>query len=377
VRVGAEFHAKGMIEEANAVFRRGLYTRLILAVGISALAYFMAPLLVKYPLSASDRQQLVWAGAAALAGISLILWGVDVAQSRRRFGTYFVLQFLAATVRALIVVVIVRKLMGNEPQTAQNAILIRAEPILWGIACASCIGGMLSIVLQRDVLKPGPAFNVGIEKLVEQKMWSFGRYAVATVVLGGVSAQVELLMLQSMLKADDTAIYDGARRLAMIFPLLATALTTVLLPRAAALDSAEACSRYARKAIKVTLPLAIAAGGAVAFGAPYFVPWLWGERYVASIPVLQWLCLAFAFFVVFSPLTLVLYPLQREGAVLILNALLLVISVAVGYVMIPRYGAMGAAWSAIIVRGVVMLLSGAVVVYSLKNPPSFSTSSPG
>jgi O-antigen/teichoic acid export membrane protein len=377
IRVGSAYYAKGQTDEANATFRRALNTRLILAVGISAAAYFLAPALAGYPLRAGNRLQLVWAAAASLSGLTLMGWGVDVAQSRRRFGTYFALQLLSAIARAWIIWAVVKRLKGTEVADEQNLLpKLGAEPVLWAIACACCLGGMLSVLLQRDVLKPGPKFKPDIDKDVQREMWSIGKSSIAIVMLGGITAQIELLMLQSLLTSKDTAVYNGALRFAMVLPMLTTALATVLLTRAAALDSAQACAAYVRKALKVSAPLALLSAGGLALSAQFLVPVFWGEKYAESVPVLHWLSLAFAFNVLLNPLTLALYPLRREGAILLLNALQMVLSVAAGWLLIPRYGALGAAWSVLLVRAVVMLAGGAVVAHGLKHPPAFVSNQP-
>jgi len=364
VRVGAEYYARGLVQEAHLVFRRALVTRIILGFGVAALAFFFSHALVEYPLHAGKRMALVWSAASAIVGISMIAWGVDVAQARRKFGNYLATQLAAAVIRGWILITMITRMSSPDADTLSSA---SADMLMWGVAAAACLAGILSVVMQREVLE-SPKISDTSHDAVLAELSRFSGYAAATVVLAGLGGYVELLLIQPMLGAESTAVYDGARRLAMLLPLISTATTTVLLPRAAALNSIQACQEYSAKALRVSLPLAFAAAGGLAVLGSVLVPLFWGDKYDASIPLLRWLCFGFFFNVLFNPLSLVLYPLRRENLLLGLNALSIVLSLALGFLLIPRFGPSGAAWSVAAVKVLVMLLCGVAVWWSLKNP---------
>jgi O-antigen/teichoic acid export membrane protein len=362
IRVGSQYHAKGLLAEANLVFKRALITRLILAIGLSFLAFFLAPGLVKYPLAAGNRVQLVWAGAASLLAVSIIAWAADVAQARRQFGAYFAQQVVAAAVRGWILLIVTKRLTMDFVESG----LLFSETLLWAMAAAACLVALLCAFIQRDALLELPGLTPERAREVHDELSRFGRYAAATVLLAGLSGYVEIFLLQSLLKPADTAAFEGARRLALILPLLSGAVTTVLLPRAAALDSPQACITYARKALAVSLPMAIVAAGGLAALAGVAVPIFCGDRYGDSIPALRWLCVGFAFNILLNPVTLLLYPLRREGTVVLLLALTLILSLSGGFALIPRFGILGAAWSVAAVKALIMSLSGLIVLYYLR-----------
>ncbi len=380
IRVGAEYHSKGLNEEANWVFRRALFTRLALVLIVMGAALLLAPALAQFPLAARDRLQLVWAAAAALAGTSLVAWGADVSQSRRRFDAYFAQQMTAALLRAFLIYAVLWRI---NPQ-AQPSVSLSGEPLppvtvpsevlLWSIAAASCLAGAFSVIVQRDVLRGRSALDGARLARLKDELQNFSRYAGASVLLNGIGAYVEIFLLQALLNSAQTAVFDGARKLALILPLLTTALTTVLLPRAAALDSIVACRQYAWKALKVSAPLALLSAGGLAAVAGFAVPLFWGDKYGESIAPLRWLCVGYALNVLLNPLTLVLYPLKREGTIVALNAANLAFSFAAGYLLIPAYGPIGAAWSVLIVKAIIMGLC-AVVLYAALRPPANPTQS--
>ena len=364
VRVGAEYYAKGLVQEAHLVFRRALVTRVILGFGVAALAFFFSSALVQYPLHAGNRLALVWSAASGIVGISMIAWGVDVAQARRKFGFYLATQLAAAVMRGWILITMITRMSSPDSDAVSSA---SADMLMWGVAAAACLAGILAVMMQREVLESPKISDVAHDGVLAE-LSGFSGYAAATVVLAGLGGYVELLLIQPLLGSESTAVYDGARKLAMLLPLISTATTTVLLPRAAALNSIQACEEYTSKAFRVSLPLAFATAGALAILGSVIVPLFWGDKYEASIPLLRWLCIGFFFNVLFNPLSLVLYPLRRENLLLALNALSIVLSIALGFLLIPRFGPSGAAWSVAAVKVIVMLLCGAAVWWALNHP---------
>jgi len=356
VRVASDFLAAGRAESAYAAFRRALSTRLALVLVVGIACAILAPLLVAFPLSAGNRSALVWACAAGLFGMTLTSWGVDVSQSSRHFGLYLTNQLVEALCRALAAAAIVLSTTAT----------LTAEPILWSLAAGALVAGLFSLVLHRTVLSgalPDTATSEAHERLK-----SFGKIAVLVALLQTIGGQIEIFLVQAQLTSQHTAYYDGARRLAMLLPLLGGAAVTILLPRAAALRPGEACRAYARRTLLLCTPLALLSAGLLALLADTVIPLFWGARYEASIAPLRWLCAAYGFSIVLQPLMLVFLPLKREGTLLLLHALNLAISIVAGVLLIPAHGILGAAWAALIARGAVLLLTFALLPYMLRDP---------
>jgi O-antigen/teichoic acid export membrane protein len=358
VRVASEFFGKGEIDKARTVFRRALGTRVILAIAVAGLAILLSPALARFPLASAARSTLVFACAAALLGMTATSWGVDVAQSTRRFGYFFAHQVVEALLRFAAVVAFIA--------IAGKAFELNAESMLWALAVAATLAGFFSVGLQSgDLPLKTPLDAVSREELYAQ-LRSFGRYAGAIMLLQTVSPFIELFIVQWQVSPTETAVFDGARRLASILPLLGGALVTVLLPRAALLDSTAACAAYVRKSLLASAAMAVVFAGGLALASGIIVPLLWGSRYDASIPALRWLCLAHAFSIVINPLALVFFPLKRLGLLLALNLAGIVLQIALGLWLIPQSGAMGAAWSTLAAKVAMIILFSLAMMIALK-----------
>jgi len=365
VRVGAEYFGRGQRDEANAIFRRALGTRLVLALLVFGSACLLAPALCRFPLAAGNRPGLVTAAALALLGMTATSWGVDAAQATRSFGRYFAHQVVEASLKTVAVAVALVAFSGS----LSGGILacVPAEMLLQVMAGAALAAGLASILIQRSALaRPQRPLSAAVESEIHAQLRGFNRYAVAIALLQTVAAYIEIFLVQWQRGPVDTATFFGAQRLALVLPLLGGVLTTVLLPRAAVLDTPAACAAFVRKVLLAGVPLALVAAGSLAGLAGFVVPLLWGRRYEASVAPLRWLCPAYAFSIVLAPLNLVFFPLRRERTLLALQGAGVVLAIAFGAWLIPRYGAAGAAWSALIVRTLLSLLSGAALFLALR-----------
>ena len=360
VRVGSLYIAKGMVAEANAVFRRALVFRVLAAMGVAFVAVALSQVFCAQVLAEPDRRSLVFAAAAALTGMTIVSWGLDVSQCRRRFGAYFIQYVVESILRVAAIVYVLHWMTGFASR--------RSETFLWMMGAGVTVAAMLSILIERKAFAGVKGLGLAMTEKVSDELRAFIPYAAAATLLGAVTVNLypEVFMMNRLRGPEETAVFEGARRLGSLLPLIIAGVATVLLPRASALESLEQCRNYVRKTLKVTLPLAAVCAGGLALTAGFVVPWMWGARYDDSIAPLRWMCLAHALTFVATPLSFVLYPLKRPGLVVALNGMSLVLSVVVGWYMINRFGALGAAWSMLAIRLVTTAATGVVVWQSLR-----------
>jgi O-antigen/teichoic acid export membrane protein len=351
IRVGAKYIADGRLDKAAQLFRVTLVTRIVFAGLIVLVTVLFSDAIARDILSMVAGRRIVTVAALGVMGNAMVWWGVDVAQARRAFESYAIQQIVAAAAKALAIVCAAIFFVRAFTDSAANSILI-------AIALANFGAGLFSLILSNRSLR---AVRTATDKASENEtsqhihLFEFGAYACVVSVLTALSANADVLLVQHYLGVEDTAVFACARRLAMALNLLATASITVLLPRAAALESREACVAYVRKALTAGIMMALIAAGGLALAASIFVPLFGGPKYTASIPILQWLCAAHGIGMVLTPLTLVFYPLRREGILVFLNALQLGVHLVLGIVLTPMFKLEGAAWAMIGSRAVVAI----------------------
>lgn len=370
IRVGAKYIAEGRHEKAARLFKSTLIARVgLAALIVGATLLFMGPI-ARDILSLPHGWNLVILAALGVIGSAIVWWGVDVAQARRAFDSYAIQQIFSAAAKAGAIIFVALFFLRIFPERA-------AEKILLAIAVGNLGAGFFSLMASRGALRvPEITSSSATDAASGQPihLFEFGAYACAVSMLTALSANADVLLVQHYLGVEDTAVFACARRLAMALNLVATASITVLLPRAAALETREACMAYVRKALKAGLAMALVGAGGLALAASVFVPLFAGATYTASVPILQWLCVAHGIGMVLTPLTLVFYPLRREGFLVLLNALQLGAHLLLGIVLTPTFKLQGAAWAMIGSKAVIALAAIFFLAWAFRRVDSVSKS---
>lgn len=196
--------------------------------------------------------------------------------------------------------------------------------------------------------------------------WSFLRAAIpfgAIAIIGIVYDRVDTLMLYALSNATSVAHYTvpyGFLRLSWILPSVVSAAFYPLLTRAIASASREAEYLFflvVRALVFISIPLALL----LMLASPDLIPFVFGQRYAASVVVLQilaWtLVLTFPNYVLWYGIVAVRQ--ERRAFLITLGGLM--VNVAVNAFAIPRYGPSGAA-SALVVSEVAVLVGQALLV---------------
>lgn len=352
IRLGAKHIAEGRPDLAAQVFRKTLRARLYCCTALFALTVtFAAPIAHAYGFVEPDGIALVSAAALGIFGNALVWWGVDVSQARRGFGAYAFQQIAAAILRAAALFAGLIWFMRTSDSTTTPMY------ILYALAAANLLSGALSLAIE---FRSTRVSSTPIEPKNSPASFSlhFGAFNAAISILTALSTNADVFIVKYFLGEEDTAVFACARRPALVLILLATACITVLLPRAAAITSREACAVYLRKAIPAAAALALVTAGTLALAARIVIPIFGGQLYNDAIPILMWLCLAYGIQIAMTPLLLAHYPLKREAPLVAIQALGLIALAAFGALWTPKAGLEGAAW-AVTASRVIMFVAAA------------------
>ena len=165
----------------------------------------------------------------------------------------------------------------------------------------------------------------------------------AVQVVNLVSYRVELIVLDSSRGISRVGVYSIAVQTAEMLWLIAGALTTAVTAPALQDDEKQAASIIARTSLKALAYTAVVAVG-VGAAAPYLFSPLLGHAFSGAATPLR---LLLPGIVLYAPVTtLVVYLSVRRGRPrlsLAVSVVGLVVTLAAALVLIPRYGASGAA----------------------------------
>jgi O-antigen/teichoic acid export membrane protein len=267
------------------------------------------------------------AGPAALA-LALTEFVLATLQAYERFGRLLVVTCLAAALKFGAVAV----LWAQGALTLPNAML--------AFAFTAGAGLLVSAVVSWR-LWAGSLRNAGA---LVAELWAFSRWFVLATLFGALSSNLDVLAVSHMAGAAATGIYAAGRTLTLPLAFAGGALGAVLLPRLSRIEEPAELRRQVRQ---LTLLAACGAALAVAvistLAAP-FINRIYGAGYVAAIPVLQVLALAYGIQLATWPALTALIVLDRPDLAACLS-LVMVLSTGAGYALsVPLWGALGAAW---------------------------------
>jgi O-antigen/teichoic acid export membrane protein len=189
------------------------------------------------------------------------------------------------------------------------------------------------------------------------------RFALAswvTAVLGGlVFGRTEILFLEHYTGIGAVGYFAAAVTVAEMAVQLPPLLLSALLPRFSeqhGLGEHEHMRRLYRTMTALIAALIVPICLGLAAIAPVLVPLLFGAEFTDSVPVAMVLLVAAAVSSLGVTTFYLLQSIGKTGLLLISNAIGLVGTIALGFVLVPRYGLIGAAWSRGIVQVSVVLI---------------------
>jgi O-antigen/teichoic acid export membrane protein len=193
-------------------------------------------------------------------------------------------------------------------------------------------------LLPRDLLKPSIPSIKQISGILHYSKWM-----AAAMMLAALYEGLDVFLLRWLTNERQVGIYAGALTLAMIPDFLNGAVQTVIAPKIAPAHSAGEFPSLFKRYLRYALPLgAIALLGALILGGP-IIRGLLSNRFADSVDAFKILVVATIFDVVITPLPAALVAFVAPRFVSIVNLVGLVIVAGGGLILIPRYGATGAA----------------------------------
>jgi O-antigen/teichoic acid export membrane protein len=162
-------------------------------------------------------------------------------------------------------------------------------------------------------------------------------------LLGILALRLDLYMLNYFGKTADAGIYAAAFQLAFAFPILTISLSTQLFPKAAGLYQRSDQQKYVYKILRFA-PYVLAGALLIACFADFLIPLIFGEKYRSAVTPFIILQSVFMCGMIFTPLGLLVHARKQPYILTIMIVIQIAINGALDVILIPAYGATGAAW---------------------------------
>lgn len=218
---------------------------------------------------------------------------------------------------------------------------------------ASCF---LSVIygFGRELKNIRPIFP----KAQVMEIFHFAKWIALSRTFSVMISRIDIILLNLLAGGFQAGIFSAASRIALLFALLVSSIGSVIAPRLSAFVRKEDIKRYIKKVALMVGAISIFMIGTIIFADP-LVRTIFGEKYIAAIPVFRALTLAMIPFllsvITSQPLIYSFNQPKFFSRVTILQVIILII---LDLLLIPRYGALGPTISLGIANTLVVGLSG-------------------
>ncbi|WP_243384745.1 flippase [Geothrix alkalitolerans] len=177
----------------------------------------------------------------------------------------------------------------------------------------------------------------------------FSKWITFSTVCVLVFNNIDTFLLQRLSSAREVGLYTSAWQLASIFPVVTGALTTAITPKVSGYRTAEEMDRHMQKVKSVT-GVAIVGFLVLSGLSNLIIKILLGQQYIAAISIFNILLLSFMISLIMAPVSVLFFTMDKPQVLSWLNLIQLLMVVVLDLALIPKFGGIGAAISALIIR---------------------------
>lgn len=174
------------------------------------------------------------------------------------------------------------------------------------------------------------------------------RFTGILIIGDTIFNELDTFMLGMFKDSHMVGLYRAAWTYAMVLGFLNLSVSNVLFPKVTALSNAHDLRAFMKTIVKFTGLLAIATLPALPV-VSWWIPW-YEPRFADATYIFYIMYVGLVFELIFGPLQYVLYSLDRPGVLAGTAVLKIVLNVGGNLLLIPRYGAYGAATATIVTR---------------------------
>lgn len=332
-----------------------LIARLILAVIVSIVGVLTAKWFVTTFYTETPRllETLRWA-YVGLIGHTLFSFWMFFSQTFQKFGLRSIVTVATSFVRAVAFAV----LYGLALLTPTTMIILEAATPL----AAALVAFLLP---PRGLLKvPRRMMREAMDEILP-----YLRFTGPLIVADTIFAQLDVVMLGAIAGDRPTGLYQTAWTYAMVLGFLNMSVANVLFPKITSFSDIAALSSFIKKALKLTGLLAVATLPSIPFLA-WWIPFF-ETQYVGAETIFYIMYVGLVFDLIVGPLSYALYSLDRPDVLVKVAMIKVALNITGNYLLIPEFGAEGAAWATILTRVLGGIIAVVIIVRTIKEnlPP--------
>lgn len=197
-------------------------------------------------------------------------------------------------------------------------------------------------------------------------IFHFSKWILLSYFASVISSRLDIFLLSRFRGPEEVGIYAAAQQLAQIMPLITGALTTVLLPRVSKMKTKTELKGYLKKVVLGSILIDILLIPLIIF-ANMIVKIIFGSKFDSSIELFRILLFGFMFAVISGPTSLVLYAKNKPKSLTAISYATLIITVILNFILIPRFGANGAAYVFVLSNLIALIALIPLIIYEINS----------
>jgi O-antigen/teichoic acid export membrane protein len=315
--------AKGEHDKANRYIKASFIMRLIIILIISLIVVIFAPFISTKLLATRNPMIAIW---SAILPIFLFpdMFFPSILRAKNKFLHSTVIDNVFYLIRFIFVLVFY--LVGG----------LTISVAFWAFGAGFIVEVILILYfLKADFLKSKP------QSFEYKNLIKFSGWLGVNTIVSSISGRVDVQMIAAMLGAVSTGIYSIPSRLTGFITVLISSFSSVLAPRFASFDNKEKEKSYLIKSTLAVVPIAVGIVFWILIAKP-FILFLFGTKYLPSVPIFQALAASFipGLFTVPS-VTVIIYAMKKTVFIGAYSFFGTVAVLALDLFLIPRFGLYG------------------------------------
>jgi len=335
--------------ERHAYLRIAVRMKLWILLFLLAAGYPLAGFLSVYVFHKPEL--VVFLVLAIVSGgfLSILSSLAGIYQAEERFMAFSIVNSVFYAGVFLVVLVF---FLFKFPLTAMNA------AVIFGVV--SVVVGVLACAYLMRRIRPG----TGHATAHAREMFDFGKWLFAESLVYIFLQRLDILFLGRFAGYAEIGVYSAAVRIAMVASILTGAATAIFMPRGCqSLKSQKHLRDYFKEASVATAALS-ALIVVLILAAPTLVESLFGKEYIQAVVATKLLLLEAVFVLLYTPVSFLFYANGESKKIFVIGVSRFAVMVVSLSVLVPVFGATGAAVS-ICVSSLVGFLAAAALAIGI------------
>ncbi|GAB1405341.1 Polysaccharide biosynthesis protein [anaerobic digester metagenome] len=185
-------------------------------------------------------------------------------------------------------------------------------------------------------------FRFKAEKTLVKRILKTGVVFALSFLVIQLNYRVDVLLLKKMAGATETGIYSLGVSIAELLWQIPLAIGVVVMSRSANASDLKKMTLQTTQLLRVSLISGCLLSIAIIVLSPWLVPLVFGEQFIPSVAVMQWIMPGILMVIAFRIVSGQLSGMGRPDVAIKAFTPALLVNVGLNYLLIPKYGAWGA-----------------------------------